>query len=86
MAAAAVAVQGALVAHGEEPLEPAELRALLVSTGTPQSGVAHIGPLPDVTAALAALGIQPPPAPGCGLTGIECAPLLILLGRLRRRV
>ncbi len=86
VAAAAVAVQGALVANGEPPLEPAELRALLVSTGTPQSGVAHIGPLPDMKAALAALGIQPPVVPLCGLTGIECVPLLFLLRKLRRRV
>jgi serine protease len=86
VAAAGVAVQGALVAHGEPPLEPTELRALLVATGTPQGGVTHIGPLPDVPAALGVLGIQPPPMPGCGLTGIECIPLLFLLRKLRRPV
>jgi hypothetical protein len=80
-----VAVQGALVAHGQPPLETEEFRALLVSTGTPQSGVAHIGPWHAPTA-LGALGMQPPPVPGCGLTGIECVPLLFLLRKLRRRV
>ena len=87
VAGAVASVQGALLARGMAPLEPLEMRDLLVSTGTPQSGVDPIGPLPDITGALAALGIAPPPPPpGCGLTGIECAPLLILLGRLRRRV
>ena len=90
VAGAVASVQGALLAHGMAPLEPAEMRDLLVSTGTPQSGADPIGPQPDITAALAALDIvpppPPPPPPACGLTGIECAPLLILLGRLRRRV
>jgi hypothetical protein len=90
VAGAVASVQGALLARGMAPLEPAEMRDLLVSTGTPQSGLDPIGPLPDITAALGALGIvpppPPPPPPGCGLTGIECVPLLILLGRLRRRV
>jgi len=85
VAAAAVAVQGALLARGQAPLEPAALRALLVDTGTPQTGAGHIGPLPDLPAALAALGIVPPPVPGCGFTGIEFAPLLVFLFRLRRR-
>jgi hypothetical protein len=76
VAGAAVAVQGAVLAHGLPPLDPAEMRDLLVSTGTPQGGVDPIGPLPDVVAALASLGISPPPAaPACGLTGIECLPL-----------
>jgi hypothetical protein len=89
VAGAVASVQGALLAHGMTPLDPAEMRNLLTSTGTPQNGPDPIGPLPDVTAALAALGIVAPSLPtppGCGLTGIECAPLLILLGRLRRRV
>jgi subtilisin family serine protease len=87
VAGAVAAVQGALLARGLPPLEPAEMRDLLVSTGTPQGGVDPIGPQPDITAALAALGIvPPPPPPSCGLTGIECAPLLILLLALRRRV
>jgi subtilisin family serine protease len=86
VAGAAVAVQGALLARGTEPLAPAALRALLVATGTPQGGADPIGPQPDVMAALAALGISPAPAgAACGLTGLECLPLLLLLGRLRRR-
>jgi len=87
VAGVVVAVQGALLAHGVAPLEPAEMRDLLVSTGTPQSGSDPIGPLPDITAALGVLGIEPPPAPpSCGLTGLECLPLLVLLRRLRHRV
>jgi len=89
VAGAVASVQGALLAHSLAPLEPAEMRDLLVSTGTPQSGADPIGPQPDITAALGSLGIVAPPLPpppACGLTGIECAPLLILLGRLRRRV
>jgi hypothetical protein len=86
VAGAVAAVQGAVLAGGLPPLGPGEMRSLLVSTGSPQSGTDPIGPLPDIVAALGALGIAPAPSVGCGLTGIECAPLLILLGRLRRRV
>jgi len=88
VAGAALAVQGARLARGQAPLDPLALRALLVSTGTPQSGAGQIGPLPDLRRAFAALGIQPPPAPGpppgCGLTGLECLPLLWLIRKLRR--
>jgi hypothetical protein len=86
VAGAAVAVQGALRARGLSPLDAAELRELLASTGTPQGGFAPIGPLPDVIAALAALGIHPPPATSCGLGGPELLPLLIGLGWRRARV
>jgi hypothetical protein len=87
VAGVAAAAQGAALAHGREPLEPEELRELLVSTGTPQGGTVHIGPLPDLTAALAAIDIEPPPlAPACGLGGLELLPLLLALGVLRRRV
>lgn len=86
VAGAAASVQGAVLAHGLPPLDPGEMRDLLVATGTPQSGADLIGPLPDIVAALGTLGIAAAPAPSCGLTGIECLPLLILLGRLRRRV
>jgi hypothetical protein len=86
VAGAAASVQGAVLAHGLPPLDPGEMRALLAATGTPQSGADLIGPLPDIVAALGTLGIAAAPAPSCGLTGIECLPLLILLGRLRRPV
>lgn len=86
VAGVVAAVQGAVTAQGFAPLDPAAMRSLLSTTGTPQTGSDWIGPLPDLVAALATLGIAPAPSPSCGLTGIECVPLLILLGRLRRRV
>lgn len=55
---AAALVQSAALAETGAPLTPAALRALLVSTGTPQgsaSASTPIGPLPDVAAAIAAL-------------------------------
>ncbi|MEE8556300.1 MAG: S8 family serine peptidase [Myxococcota bacterium] len=54
---AVLAVQGTAMAAGFLPLEPRVLRRLLVDTGTPQAAPAdHIGPLPDVSAAVKALG------------------------------
>jgi serine protease len=84
VAGAAAAVQGAVWARGLAPLDPDEMRTLLVATGTPQGGTDPIGPLPNVVAALGALGISVPTSSSCGLTGLECAPLLLLLLRLRR--
>jgi subtilisin family serine protease len=58
VAGAVVAVQGALLAQGRNPLAPDQIRELLVSTGTVQpapDAQTPIGPLPDVPAALAAL-------------------------------
>ncbi len=53
------------------PLTPVEMRQLLIDTGTPQSGAAQIGPLPDLRAANTELAAQNPlpaisfnPAPG----------------------
>ncbi|MGH7335964.1 MAG: S8 family serine peptidase [Myxococcota bacterium] len=78
---AVAAVQGALLAHGMDPLAPAEIRELLVSTGTAQpepDALAPIGPLPDIGAALQTL-----PEPR-GLPGLAsgCA-LVALLSRRR---
>lgn len=56
VAGATVAVQGALRAAGKELLDSYEMRALLTQTGTPQGvgdHAGHIGPLPNVPAALA---------------------------------
>ncbi len=39
-------------------LSPAEVRGLLVATGAPQAEGPHVGPLPDVTAALAWVGAR----------------------------
>jgi hypothetical protein len=56
VAAAAAAVQGALVSGGGDPLDPLPLRTLLSLTGTPQNAcdppAEKIGPFPDIPAAL----------------------------------
>ena len=49
---AVLALQGALKARGLALATPAEIRETLVVTGTPQTGTEHIGPLPDIRAAL----------------------------------
>jgi serine protease len=54
---AALAVQGALRAAGEPLLSPAAMRDLLVATGQPQGTGGHIGPLPNVPAAFAAVNL-----------------------------
>ena len=48
-------ISGALRGSGRGSLPPADMRDLLVSTGTPQSGTKKIGPLPDLRRALEAL-------------------------------
>lgn len=60
VAGAAAQISGVYRARHGRPITPAALRALLVATGTPQAGppgAPHIGPLPDVKAALAALAL-----------------------------
>lgn len=58
VAAAAAAVQGRRKAVGRPVLTSVEMRTLLRSTGTPQTGdlTQQIGPFPDLAAALASLG------------------------------
>lgn len=65
VAAAAASIQGYLKATGRPVLTPAQMRTLLVSTGTPQTGAEKIGPYPDLRAAVALLDQQHPipPAP-----------------------
>ncbi len=55
VAATAVLVQDHVQALGHAPLSPALLRDLLVATGRPQGSGGHIGPLPDVVAAIEGL-------------------------------
>jgi hypothetical protein len=50
---AALAIQGARLAAGKQPLDSYAMRDLLTSTGIPQGTGGHIGPLPSVPAALA---------------------------------
>lgn len=63
VAAAVAALQSEVIAQGRAPLTPAQVRALLQSTGAPQQGRADrpIGPRPQVAAAVAALDGVPPP-------------------------
>lgn len=62
VAASAVAVQSAAVAAYGRPLAPRQIRQLLIDTGRPQEGGGHIGPLPDLPAALAAVAtVEPEP-------------------------
>jgi serine protease len=66
VAAAAAAVSSAYIARTGHAATPAQVRQALRSTGSPQdttsAGVdaGHIGPLPDVGKALAAIGALPP--------------------------
>jgi serine protease len=61
VATAAVALQGYAKASLGRVLTPAEVRTLLTTTGTPQGGNTsqHIGPLPNLRAALGTLGGWP---------------------------
>ncbi len=65
VAGTVIALQGASLAAGRPPLLPEEVRALLTSTGISQDPADRpthpIGPLPDLPAALAELGIEPKP-------------------------
>jgi hypothetical protein len=84
VAGVALAVQGGRKARGLPPLEPRELRALLVATGTPQaSDPRHIGPLPDAWAAYGeATLLEGPALPPLGrallVAGLGLAVLLAL--------
>ena len=67
VAGAVLAIQGRLKACNLPLATPAQMRQALTATGTPQAGpqTDHIGPLPQIAAALSALGadkcITPPP-------------------------
>jgi hypothetical protein len=57
VAGACAILQSIVKERGRPPLSPRDLRRLLVSTGTPQQGDVsqHIGPRPNLLAAIAAL-------------------------------
>ncbi len=58
---AVLSIQGALRAQGQPVLTPAEMRALLGDTGTPQTPEPEqIGPRPNLPGALGFLGLVPP--------------------------
>jgi subtilisin family serine protease len=52
VASAVVSLQGIHRAVRGTPMDPAELRELLMDTGKPQGSGGHIGPLPDMAAAV----------------------------------
>lgn len=52
---AILAIQGVLKENAADPLAPYQMRQLLIDSGTAQTGIDHIGPLPNVPAALALL-------------------------------
>ncbi len=69
VAGAVASLQAGAIARRGTPLAPAEVRALLQSTGLPQlaplgtdPASENIGPRPQVTAALAAVSAGPPPS------------------------
>jgi acylphosphatase len=65
VAGAVAAIQGILRTRSLPVLGPITMRNILRSTGTAQgSSPRQIGPLPNIRAALNALGIFPPAAPG----------------------
>jgi len=57
VAGAAALLQSIVKARGQAPLSPIQLRRLLTTTGTPQAGDLgeHIGPRPNLRAAIEAL-------------------------------
>src|SRR5438105_6761035 len=61
VAGAAALLESIVKERGQSPLTPAAMRQLLKATGTPQAGdlSRHIGPRPDLRAAIAALDGQP---------------------------
>ncbi len=55
VAGAVANLQGVAKTQFGGPLLPEEVRSLIVETGTPQVGPGHIGPRPDLRAALCTL-------------------------------
>ncbi|MEX2209005.1 MAG: S8 family serine peptidase [Myxococcota bacterium] len=82
-----LSLQGMRIAQGLAPLEPLELRALLVETGTPQApDPRQIGPLPDLAAAYA-VAVPPTPVstlPLAGKLALGALLLGVIVVRARR--
>lgn len=81
VAAACAILQSEAKALFGVPLASQQLRQLLIDTGTPQGGGGHVGPLPDLEAALLALPfLDTFPAEwsdlGGGLAGVNGVPAL----------
>lgn len=63
VAGAVAAIQGIQLENNNPALDWYEMKELLISTGTPQSGSKQIGPLPDLQAAITTLVADQPPSP-----------------------
>lgn len=71
-ASAAAAVQDFAIAYAGTPLPPRAVRRLLRDTGIPQGFGVHIGPFPDVVAALTALDGDGDAALTDAYGGLDC--------------
>ncbi len=63
VAGAVAAIQGVQIENNNSVLDWAEIANLLKTTGTPQTGVKEIGPLPNLRAAIGSLIGDQPPSP-----------------------
>ncbi len=63
VAGAVAAIQGVQIENNNSVLDWAEIANLLKTTGTPQTGVNTIGPLPNLRAAIGSLIADQPPSP-----------------------
>ncbi len=81
VAGACILLQSYAKANVGAVLSPTEIRDILTATGTDQTGPAeHIGPLPNVSAAIASIGITAPGefqllTPGAGESDVSLTPL-----------
>ncbi|OFS10915.1 hypothetical protein HMPREF3099_08240 [Kytococcus sp. HMSC28H12] len=79
----AVALVSSVAQQKGVSLTPAQMRSLLVKTGTPQKGSGgHIGPLPNVLAAVNSLGEGTDPDPGTDPEPTGCTGLASTTGAL----
>jgi hypothetical protein len=66
IAGSSAALQSYILAQGGIALSSTEMRDLLISTGIAQGSGGHIGPFPDLRAAIDSLNTCPPPQSYCG--------------------
>ncbi len=68
VAGACAALQSYIKGQGGAPMNSLQMRDLLTSTGIAQGSGGHIGPFPDLRAAIDSLSTCPPPVSYCGTT------------------
>jgi hypothetical protein len=66
IAGSCVALQSYILGQGWTALSSTEMRDLLINTGIPQGSGGHIGPFPNLRAAIDSLNACPPPQSYCG--------------------